>query len=90
MPILRVKPSIFSDELKIQYTVPGDGSVKINVYDITGREVMTLLNKIAKRGSYSLKWNGRTTEKRNLPGGVYFIRLEALGNPVTRKVILLR
>jgi len=90
MPILRVKPSIFSDELKIQYTVPGDGSVKINVYDITGREVMTLLNKIAKTGSYSLKWNGRTTEKRNLPGGVYFIRLEALGNPVTRKVILLR
>jgi hypothetical protein len=89
-PTLKVKPTIFRNEVVIEFMLPQDGKVKICVYDVTGRRVATLIEKMAKAGSYILRWSGRETGDKPLPQGIYFISLETSITSVTQKVILLR
>jgi hypothetical protein len=89
-PVLRVIPSIFRNEVTIKYILPTYGRVRISVYDVTGRRVAILLDKITIAGNYKLRWDGRDREDKLLPQGVYFIQLETPVLSTTQKVILLR
>ncbi len=64
--------------------------MKINIYDVTGRQIYCILNKKLKTGSYKFEWDGEDQEGQALPNGVYFIQLENITNHLTQKVILLR
>ena len=59
--------------------------VAVKVYDIVGREVVTLLNEEKTMGSYEIKFD--TT---NLPSGIYFFRMSVGDLVETKKMILLR
>jgi len=61
------------------------GFVSLKVFDILGREIATLVNEKREAGSYSVLWNAE-----NMPGGVYFYRIEAGQFVQTKKLILLR
>jgi hypothetical protein len=58
------------------------------VFDLRGRRVTVLFHGRAGQGSHTVYWNGTDTEGRRLASGVYFYRLEAGGNSITRKMIL--
>ncbi len=60
-------------------------NVTLKVYDILGREVATLVNKLQKPGNYSVRFNAGS-----LPSGIYFYRLKAGDLTITKKMILLR
>jgi hypothetical protein len=55
------------------------------VFDILGREVVTLLNEVRPAGVYKMTWNAST-----LPSGVYFYRLLAGNNSQVKKALLLK
>lgn len=84
---LIIKPAVFRNEVEVLYALPKDGWISINVYDVTGRKVLTLINSYVKAGEYRLKWNGRDSNGRTLPRGIYFLRLETSITPITKKVI---
>ncbi len=68
-------PNPANPKTKIDYQIPFDGKVSIKVYDLTGREVVTLVDKTQQAGYYTTEFDGT-----NLASGVYFYRIVADGN----------
>jgi hypothetical protein len=84
-------PNPFNPTTVIQYVVPGSGGhVKLRIYDVGGRLIKTLVNGAEPPGRKSVVWDGRDEQGVRAASGVYFYRLEALGNVKTRKMILLK
>ncbi len=78
-------PNPFNPETIIRYEIPKSTFVTLNVYNITGQLVATLVNEQQNTGRYSVTWNGS-----NVSSGVYIYRLIA-GNYVSvKKAILLK
>jgi hypothetical protein len=65
--------------------LPKSGLVTLRVYDISGREITTLLNSSLNVGTYSYEFNGA-----NLSSGVYFYKLEANGFSAVKKMMLIK
>jgi hypothetical protein len=78
-------PNPFNPTTKIRYTVINNVQVKLTVYDILGKEVVTLVNEVKQPNTYEVEFNGE-----NLSSGIYFYQLRA-GNYInTKKMILLK
>jgi hypothetical protein len=77
-------PNPIRNSAILKYTIPRDVKVEIAVYDPTGRMVKKLVNKELKVGAYTIAWRAK-----ELPAGVYFIRLMTEGTILTKKIILL-
>ena len=81
-------PNPFNPMTMIRYEIPDAGShyiVTLQVYDLLGREVATLVNEHKPAGSYSVQWNAS-----NLPSGIYFYRLQAGTYTETKKLVLMK
>jgi len=78
-------PNPFNPTTTIEFTIPAAGKVGLVVYDITGREVATLLNGNISAGTHTAVWNGVTA-----PSGIYFYRLTYGDQQLTRRMLLLK
>ena len=67
-------PNPFNPSTTIGFTLPFDGSVSLNIFDVEGKKVAQLINKIMPAGSHSLAFNV-SESKPQLPTGTYFYRL---------------
>ena len=78
-------PNPFNPSTNIEFTLPADGSVRLDLYDITGREVKNLLSGNYSAGYYNVKINAE-----DLSGGIYFYRLTAGSYTTAKRMILLK
>jgi hypothetical protein len=82
-------PNPFNPTAKIDFDLPFDSKVSMKLYDISGREVMTLVNEQKSAGYYTVQMNGN-----NLSSGMYFYRIIAEGNGqkyvMTKKAVLIK
>ncbi len=78
-------PNPFNPATKIGFELPKSSFAKLVVYDITGREIETLVNEGLPAGTYEYEWDAV-----NLPSGVYFYKLSAGDFTETRKIILIK
>ena len=78
-------PNPFNPETVIKYEVPENSFVTLKVYDILGREVVTLVNQQLSPGKYSVNFDGS-----NLAGGLYLYTLKSGNYSSTKKLILLK
>ncbi len=83
-------PNPFNPETTIQFSIPRDGMVKLQIFNLLGQEVVTIFNTNKKAGMHEIKWSGKNANHISVTSGVYFYRLEANGNIKVRKMILLR
>ena len=74
----------------IEYQLSYDGRVRMNIYNIAGSLVRTLVNACQEAGLHRVKWNGLTNEGRAAPAGVYYYCLKSREFVATKKLILLR
>ncbi len=82
-----VFPNPVVDVTTLKYEIDGTAPLQISLYDVTGRKVSDLVNKIVAPGSYELN-----IDKRNLPElvqGAYFLVLKSPGQVLTKKLIML-
>ncbi|MDP2886215.1 MAG: FlgD immunoglobulin-like domain containing protein [Ignavibacteria bacterium] len=70
-------PNPFNPSTTIKYELPKDASVKMEIYDVMGRRVKTLLDGSKSAGYYSVTWNGRNELGRDVASGVYLCRFVA-------------
>lgn len=82
---LMVLPNPFSSVVLICYDLFQAGRVRVDVFDINGSRVATLLDANLAPGRLNLHWDGK-----NLPSGVYLVRLNAPTGPKTKKLIIKR
>ncbi len=85
-------PNPFNPSTRVRFQLPVESKVTVKIYDILGREVITLLNETRKAGRYEVVWNAA-----NYASGVYFYTIKALsvnskGESFydTKKLILLK
>ncbi|MDZ7344531.1 MAG: T9SS type A sorting domain-containing protein, partial [candidate division KSB1 bacterium] len=76
-------PNPFNPVTTISYKLSIDSYVTMKIYDVLGREVMTLVNDRLKAGSYETHLDASL-----LPSGVYVYRIEALGEVKLGKLLL--
>jgi len=83
--LLQNYPNPFNPSTNIQFDLPKDGFVKINIYDMLGKEVANLVNEDKMAGSYLVSYNGAS-----LSSGVYFYRIETQDFIDTKRMILMK
>ncbi|NOR17412.1 T9SS type A sorting domain-containing protein [candidate division WOR-3 bacterium] len=83
-------PNPFSSNTTISYQLPSDCHVCVRIYNIAGELVQTLRSKNQKPGHYTVCWNGKDENGKQLPSGVYFVRLKTPNNSITKKIIKLK
>ena len=74
----------------LRWNLPREARVKLTVHDATGRLVTTLVDGVQPAGDHSARWNLRDSAGRAVPSGLYFVRLEADGRRLTRRLVALR
>jgi hypothetical protein len=81
-------PNPFNPSTIINYEIPKDGLVTLKVYDLLGREIVSLVNEFKHAGNYNIEFRVQNTE---LTSGVYFYNLKVDNNFIqTKKMVLLR
>jgi hypothetical protein len=83
-------PNPFNPTTNIKYTIPREGNVNIEVYDITGKLVNTLVNQSMNSGTYNVTWNGTNNSGQNVVSGIYIYRIQANDFVSVKKMILLK
>lgn len=78
-------PNPFNPTTVIQYTLPKQSDVSVKIFDVLGREVTTLVNKVQPKGNYEIEFRAS-----KLTSGIYFYRLQADYFIETKKMILLK
>jgi flagellar hook assembly protein FlgD len=64
--------------------------VTLDIFDVKGRRVKTLINGIKPAGRYKAQWNGRNSRGNSVSSGVYYYRLAAGKKIITKKLVLMR
>ena len=80
--LMTVSPNPFNSAVKIDFEIPADREVKLDIFDITGRKVASLIDGELTSGRRTIRW-----EPGDSPTGVYLVRLNAGDETTTRKVL---
>ena len=83
------RPNPFSLGTDIQFDLPVAAHVKLDVFDVQGRRVRTVVNGDFAAGSHSVRWNRLDASEGAVMPGVYLYRIEAGNFKVQKKMVLL-
>ncbi len=83
--LLQNYPNPFNPTTTIEYSLNGTQNVSLNVYDILGKQVASLVNGVQSAGEYRYQFDGA-----NLTGGVYLYKLQAGDFSEIRRMVLLK
>jgi Secretion system C-terminal sorting domain len=78
-------PNPFNPVTRINYDIPQDGIVTIKIFDISGKEVASLINEYKSAGYYTISFDATS-----LSSGVYFYRLESGNFSAVKKMFLIK
>jgi hypothetical protein len=84
-------PNPFNPVTTVRYQVPnGGGDVTIEVFDVGGRLVTTLVDGFRPAGRHEVSWSGMDADGESVASGVYFCRMTAGEETMSRKMLLLK
>jgi flagellar hook assembly protein FlgD len=83
-------PNPFNPTTEIEYSVAASGNFSVNIYNILGQKVRTLVNEFHSIGNYKTQWNGLDDSGQQVGSGIYFYSLNGKNVNLTKKMILLK
>lgn len=83
-------PNPFNNTTLISFSVPTTSDVRIEIYDVHGRLVRTLFDKIVFAGRHQVSWNGRDTYDRPVTTGVYLYKMVTENFQTSKKLVLVK
>ena len=83
-------PNPFNPITSIRYDIASSTNVRIDIYNVNGQLVRTLVDRAMAPGSYETAWDGKDTTGNGVASGVYFYRLLTEEYKATKKMLLLR
>ncbi|RMG38368.1 MAG: T9SS C-terminal target domain-containing protein [Methanobacteriota archaeon] len=81
-------PNPFNPTTTISFTLRRSARVHLDIYNILGQRIASLVNETLPVGNYQIRWNGVDERGNALPSGVYFYRMQANAFSVTRRMML--
>lgn len=88
--LAQATPNPFRDATSIRFSVPGRTHVSIEVYNILGQKVRTLVDETFEGNSYVREWDGRADAGGVVSSGIYFYKMVAGDYSATRKAVVLK
>ena len=83
-------PNPFNPITTVEYSLPRRSHVQIEIYNVLGQRVNTLVDRDESAGSYSVSWDGKTVNGQPVATGVYLYRFQAGDYVETKKMLLLK
>jgi len=83
-------PNPFNPMTVIKFAVPAAGNVQLDVYDVRGVKIRTLVSEAMESGNHEVTWMGRDDSGRSVASGAYFYRLSSGGQNVVGKMLLMK
>ncbi|MFZ5981840.1 MAG: BACON domain-containing protein [Candidatus Zixiibacteriota bacterium] len=83
-------PNPFNLQTKINFEISKKSFVNLEIYNILGQLVVSLISATLPSGQYSVDWNGQFDNGRYAPSGIYFYRLRTEAVSLVRKMVLLK
>lgn len=87
---LTAYPNPFNPDVKIAFSLGGSTSVKVEIFNIKGQKVKSLLHERLSSGQHSLAWDGKDDAGKNVSSGVYFTRVQTPNKTQVIKMIMLK
>lgn len=85
-----ITPNPLTKATKIQYSLSMPAKVDLEIYNILGQQVATLVNGQQSAGNHSVTWKLQDDRGALVPNGIYFIKLSANGQNITRRAMVVR
>ena len=85
-----IGPNPFVASSKLHFTLAQAGHVKAEIFDVTGRRVAMLEDRLLDAGPHEASWNGRDTDGHEAANGIYFVRLNLAGVRDTATMVKLK
>jgi hypothetical protein len=83
-------PNPFNPETEIKYALNKAGHVSLQIYNVLGEKVKTLLDRYQPAGFYQINWDGKNDNGKPLSSGIYLYKLEVNGFSEAKKMLLLK
>lgn len=83
-------PNPFNPETKITFQFPQASQVTLRIFNILGKEIITLVNEQYQAGKHTVNWDGKDNLGNVVSSGIYFYQLRAGNFTQAKKMILLR
>jgi spore coat protein A len=84
-------PNPSNPSTRIEFSIPVPAKAQLQIFDVRGTLVATLVDRDVPAGTQFVEWNGRRDNGNGVPSGVYFYRLTVPGQAIlTRKLVLLK
>lgn len=83
-------PNPFNPVTAIPFTLTAAGNVTIKIYDVQGKEVVTLLDGMKSAGSHQIEWDGKDGFGNKVSSGIYFYTLKTHDRFERRKMTLMK
>ncbi len=88
--LLQNFPNPFNNSTFIKYTLRKSSRVNLTIYDITGRKVITLVDKTEQAGEKCITWNGKNSAGADVSSGVYIYSLKTDNDFFSKRMVLIR
>jgi hypothetical protein len=83
-------PNPFNPTTHISFSLPASGQVRLEVFNLVGQKVSTLVDEIMQAGVHTVEWNGTSTDGRAVSSGVYLYRITFGEYSASRKMVLMK
>ena len=83
-------PNPFNPETTIKLSLPDNRIVRIDIFNIRGQRVNTLLNENLNQGHHNIIWNGTDSQGREVSSGIYFYKIIAGTETITNRMLLMK
>jgi len=83
-------PNPFNPETTISFSLAKDSNVTIEIFNIRGQKIRTLVSNYYQIGSYNVVWNGRDDNGNQVGSGIYFYRMNTGEYQAVRRMILMK
>lgn len=83
-------PNPFNPATIISYSVPKAGIIRLDIYNLKGQLIKTLLDAYLESGVHSIVWNGKDMKDQSVASGVYFCRLSCINMTKTHKMLMMK
>ena len=83
-------PNPFNPSTTIKYQLPDAADVRLEIYNVVGQSVRTLVDQQEAAGRYELQWDATNNNGQSLSSGIYFYRIQAGAFQEVKKMLLMK
>ena len=88
--LAQATPNPFTKTTTIRFSIASKAQVSVEVYNILGQKVRTLVDETLEANAYTREWDGRSDSGEKVSNGIYFYKMVAGDFSDTKKAVLLK